>query len=179
MGADKLVKNTTNAPKCICPSPNVWDFDEKRLHWASVVRDCHNLKRYLRCVVKWAYCKTLICHAQCPFHIYTKNQFISQFIKTIIMAKTQLVFCCLTGTENKFSCAQDEKIIKNDRTRIYTLINQVLRYCYQFFPLFCNFYTAICMTVAIFSTAARIKICVNTKCCCGNQKKLLEFSRFA
>jgi hypothetical protein len=32
-----------NAPKFIhaqivCPSPKVWDFDEKRLHWASVVR---------------------------------------------------------------------------------------------------------------------------------------------
>ena len=23
----------------VCPSPKVWDFDEKRLHWASVVRD--------------------------------------------------------------------------------------------------------------------------------------------
>ena len=22
----------------VCPSPKVWDFDEKRLHWASVVR---------------------------------------------------------------------------------------------------------------------------------------------
>ena len=22
----------------LCPNPNVWDFDEKRLHWASVVR---------------------------------------------------------------------------------------------------------------------------------------------
>ena len=22
----------------VCPSPNVWDFYEKRLHWASVVR---------------------------------------------------------------------------------------------------------------------------------------------
>ena len=22
----------------VCQSPNVWDFDEKRLHWASVVR---------------------------------------------------------------------------------------------------------------------------------------------
>ena len=22
----------------ICPSPKVWDFDEKRLHWAFVVR---------------------------------------------------------------------------------------------------------------------------------------------
>ena len=39
MGADKLA----NAPKFICPSPNVWDFDEKRLHWAFVVRDCNTL----------------------------------------------------------------------------------------------------------------------------------------
>jgi hypothetical protein len=22
----------------VCPSPKVWDFDEKTLHWASVVR---------------------------------------------------------------------------------------------------------------------------------------------
>ena len=22
----------------VCPSPKVWNFDEKRLHWASVVR---------------------------------------------------------------------------------------------------------------------------------------------
>ena len=25
--------------KIVCPSPKVWDFDEKRLHWASVVRE--------------------------------------------------------------------------------------------------------------------------------------------
>jgi hypothetical protein len=25
--------------KIVCPSPKVWDFDEKRLHWASIVRD--------------------------------------------------------------------------------------------------------------------------------------------
>ena len=30
MGADKSSQNTSNGPK-------VWDFDEKRLHWASVV----------------------------------------------------------------------------------------------------------------------------------------------
>ena len=36
MGADKSADNTPNAPKFICPK--VWDFDEKRLHWASVVR---------------------------------------------------------------------------------------------------------------------------------------------
>jgi hypothetical protein len=27
----------------VCPSPNVWDFDEKRLHWASVVRGLPNV----------------------------------------------------------------------------------------------------------------------------------------
>ena len=37
MGADKLAENTPNAPKLICPSPKVWDFDEKRIHCASVV----------------------------------------------------------------------------------------------------------------------------------------------
>jgi hypothetical protein len=31
-----------NAPKFICPSPKVWDFDEKRLHQASVVRERDN-----------------------------------------------------------------------------------------------------------------------------------------
>ena len=40
MGADKLFENTPNAPKVICPSPKVWNFDEKRLHWVSVVRAC-------------------------------------------------------------------------------------------------------------------------------------------
>ena len=37
MGADKSAENT---PKFICPSPNVWDFNEKKLHRASVVRIC-------------------------------------------------------------------------------------------------------------------------------------------
>ena len=30
MGADKLFDNSRNAPKFICPSPEVWDFDEKK-----------------------------------------------------------------------------------------------------------------------------------------------------
>ena len=42
MSADKLAQNTPNVPKIICPdclpSPKLWDFDEKMLHWASVVR---------------------------------------------------------------------------------------------------------------------------------------------
>ena len=25
----------------VCPSPKVWEFDKKRLHWASVVRGMH------------------------------------------------------------------------------------------------------------------------------------------
>ena len=43
MGADKFAQNTPNAPNAqiVCSSPKVRDFDEKRLHWASVVRDCN------------------------------------------------------------------------------------------------------------------------------------------
>ena len=37
--------------KFFCPCPKVLDFDEKRLHWASVVRDCYNpIETYLRSV---------------------------------------------------------------------------------------------------------------------------------
>ena len=43
LGADSLAKNTLNAPEFICPiclpNPKVLDFNEKRFHWASVVRD--------------------------------------------------------------------------------------------------------------------------------------------
>ena len=28
-----------SSAQIFCPSPEVWNFDEKRLHWASVVRD--------------------------------------------------------------------------------------------------------------------------------------------
>ena len=37
MGADSLAENTPNAQKFICPSSKVLGFNEKRLHWASVV----------------------------------------------------------------------------------------------------------------------------------------------
>ena len=40
MGADKLVENPPNA-QIVCPSPKVWDFDEKRLYWASIVGVCN------------------------------------------------------------------------------------------------------------------------------------------
>ena len=39
MGADKSAENAQNlSAQIVCPSPKVWNFDEKRLHWASVVR---------------------------------------------------------------------------------------------------------------------------------------------
>ena len=42
MGADKLAENTPIDLEFICPNclpkPKVLDFNEKRLHWASVVR---------------------------------------------------------------------------------------------------------------------------------------------
>ena len=31
----------------VCPSPKVMDFNEKRLHWASVVRGSSDHKKYL------------------------------------------------------------------------------------------------------------------------------------
>ena len=41
MDADSLAKNTPNAPISICPiclpKPKNLDFNEKRLHWASIV----------------------------------------------------------------------------------------------------------------------------------------------
>ena len=43
--ADSLTENTPNAPEFICqfvcPSPKVLDFNEKRLHMATVVRVFH------------------------------------------------------------------------------------------------------------------------------------------
>ena len=47
MGADKLAENTPNA-QIVCQSPKVWDFDEKRLHWASVVR-VYKVLKIVRC----------------------------------------------------------------------------------------------------------------------------------
>ena len=42
MAADISAENTPNVPKFVCPFvcpiPKVWDFNEKRLHWVSVVR---------------------------------------------------------------------------------------------------------------------------------------------
>ena len=32
MGADKSAENLST--QIVCPSQKVWDFDEKRLHWA-------------------------------------------------------------------------------------------------------------------------------------------------
>ena len=35
----KIPKMTQNLfAQIVCPSPNVWDFDEKRLPWVSVIR---------------------------------------------------------------------------------------------------------------------------------------------
>ena len=35
----KISKMPQNlSAQIVCPSPKVWDFDEKKVHWASVVR---------------------------------------------------------------------------------------------------------------------------------------------
>ena len=41
MGADKYIcsSKVPQMPQIVSPSPKVWDFAEKRFHWASVVRD--------------------------------------------------------------------------------------------------------------------------------------------
>ena len=56
MGADNLAENTTNALEFICSSPKVLDFNEKRLHWVSVVRD-----------------SSLGCKWEAPHHIISIN----------------------------------------------------------------------------------------------------------
>ena len=47
LGAHKSAENFPNAPNLsahiVCPSLKVLDFNEKRLHWASVVRDLTKL----------------------------------------------------------------------------------------------------------------------------------------
>jgi hypothetical protein len=43
MGADSSAENTPNTPKFICLIPKVLDFNEKRFHWASVVRGTADL----------------------------------------------------------------------------------------------------------------------------------------
>ena len=68
ISADKSPENTpiakTYLPKIVCPSPRVWDFDEKRLHWASVVRAAlhakilHNSQVFLNKAKNWG------CHAE-------------------------------------------------------------------------------------------------------------------
>ena len=55
MGADKSAKNTPNVLKIVAPNclfkPEIWDFDEKRLHWASVDRGGEN--HYNSSVAMW------------------------------------------------------------------------------------------------------------------------------
>ena len=65
MSNDSSAKNTPNAPEFVCPiclpKPNVLDFDEKRLHWESVVRDVHGSKNiYLLYVMQRTYTHILV-----------------------------------------------------------------------------------------------------------------------
>ena len=45
MDADTSAEITPNASKFVCPSPKVLDFNEKRLHWSSVVRVSNQYKK--------------------------------------------------------------------------------------------------------------------------------------
>ena len=39
-----------NSAQIVCPGPSVWDFNEKRLPWASVVRYRHYLAVHFVCM---------------------------------------------------------------------------------------------------------------------------------
>ena len=41
MDGDSSAENISNAPEFVCQSPQVLDFNEKRLQWASVVRELY------------------------------------------------------------------------------------------------------------------------------------------
>ena len=44
MGADSLAENIPNlSAQFVCPSPKVLNLNEKRLHWASIVREISEL----------------------------------------------------------------------------------------------------------------------------------------
>ena len=43
-----FAENTPNAPEFICSSPKVLDFNKKRLHWVSVVRELLHMCEYCR-----------------------------------------------------------------------------------------------------------------------------------
>ena len=42
MGAEIPQMPQNLSAQIVCQSPKVWDFKEKRLHWASVVRGANN-----------------------------------------------------------------------------------------------------------------------------------------
>ena len=52
MGADKSAENAQKfiGPNCFPASQKVWDFDEKKLNWASVVRGSkHKADLFMLC----------------------------------------------------------------------------------------------------------------------------------
>ena len=54
LSVPKWAENTTKCPKHYLPKPKVWDFDENRLHWHSVLRqDATQKKRCLRKLFKF------------------------------------------------------------------------------------------------------------------------------
>ena len=56
MVPDSSAENTPNAPEFVCPIPKVLEFNEKRLHLASVVcaiKIIHPIQLYLETVLKY------------------------------------------------------------------------------------------------------------------------------
>jgi hypothetical protein len=64
----------------VCPSPKVWDVDEKRLHWASVVRDSAHC---MDCILSLYFVKMPFCGQRDVGHLYI-DKFQFQETKTNI-----------------------------------------------------------------------------------------------
>ena len=66
----------------VCSNQKVWDFDEKRLHWASVVHGhCHNhlsavnIQGYLGCgnCTDWSFSNIFSCLSNLAYKIFIKH----------------------------------------------------------------------------------------------------------
>ena len=110
MGADSSAENPPNASEFICPSPKVLDFNEKSLHWMSVVLDMSEVTS------KWFYIKNLICVAmifRLISRIWKKNY------QTILVHKSWLFF---TDNRLQLFCLDFIHIGVAFRTKIPKLI---------------------------------------------------------
>ena len=97
--------NWSKIPQCpkklsdqiVCPSPKVWDFDESRLHWASVVQGYDDMMDFLEkniqmCKYIWFFilklCFAKIMCNKCEFKISRKSKIVPLGLVTIRLSFT-------------------------------------------------------------------------------------------